>query len=153
VDRDQPVSSVEPLETLMATVNAGDRVVTRLMVFFGALAMFLGVIGIYGVMAHLVSQRTNEVGIRMALGASPAQVLRLVIGQGLRLVLIGIVAGVLGAVGTARSMAAALYEVAPTDPATFLSVSILFALIAATACYIPARRATKVDPLVALRYE
>src|SRR3974377_715951 len=96
------------------------------MVLFGALAMFLGVIGVYGVTAHLVSQRTNEAGIRVALGASQGQVLALVIGQGAKLVLIGIAVGVLGALGTPRSLAAALYQVEPHDPATFFGVAILF---------------------------
>jgi len=152
VDRDQPVSSA-PMETLIATVDAGYRVVTKLMVFFAALAMFLGAIGIYGVMAHLVSQRIHEIGIRMALGASPAQVMRMVIGQGLKLELIGVAIGVLVALGAARALTTELYQVTPSDPATFIGVPVLFALVAVAACYIPARRGMRVDPLVALRYE
>jgi len=152
VDRDQPVSSA-PMETLIATVDAGNRVVTKLMVFFGALALFLGVIGIYGVMAHLVSQRTHEIGIRTALGASPPQVLRMVIGQGMKLALIGIAVGVVSALGATRPLATMLYQVAPSDPLTFITVPILFAMVAAAACGVPARRAMKVDPLIALRYE
>ena len=152
VDRNQPVSSA-PMETLIATVDAGNRVVTRLMVFFGTLAMFLGVIGIYGVMAHLVSQKIHEIGIRMALGASPAQVMRMVIGQGLKLALIGVAVGALAALGATRSLSTMLYQVAPNDPPTFIGVAILFAGVAAAACYVPARRAARVDPLVALRYE
>ena len=113
VDRDQPISSVEPLETLMAIVDAGNRVLTKLMVFFAALAMFLGVIGIYGTMSDLVSQRTHEIGIRTALGASPLQVMGMVIGQGLKLALIGVAVGVLGALGATRSLATILYQVAP----------------------------------------
>ncbi len=142
-----------PLETLIATVDAGYRVVTKLMVFFAALAMFLGAIGIYGVMAHLVSQRIHEIGIRMALGASPAQVMRMVIGQGLKLELIGVAIGVLVALGAARALTTELYQVTPSDPATFIGVPVLFALVAVAACYIPARRGMRVDPLVALRYE
>src|SRR5205807_6900472 len=153
VDRDQPISSVEPLETLMIIVDAGNRVLTKLMVFFGVLAMFLGVIGIYGVMSNLVSQRTHEIGIRTALGASPPQVMGMVIGQGLRLTLIGIVIGVLGALGAARTLATMLYQVTPYDPLTFISVPIVFAAVAAAACSIPARHAMRVDPIVALRYE
>ena len=152
VDRNQPVSSA-PMETLIATVDAGNRVVTRLMVFFGTLAMFLGVIGIYGVMAHLVSQKIHEIGIRMALGASPAQVMRMVIGQGLKLALIGVAVGALAALGATRSLSTMLYQVAPNDPPTFIGVAILFAGVAAAACYVPARRAARLDPLVALRYE
>jgi len=153
VDRDQPISSVEPLETLMAIVDAGNRVLTKLMVFFAALAMFLGVIGIYGTMSDLVSQRTHEIGIRTALGASPLQVMGMVIGQGLKLALIGVTVGVLGALGATRSLATILYQVAPNDPLTFIAVPVVFAVVAAAACYVPARRAMRVDPLVALRYE
>jgi ABC-type antimicrobial peptide transport system permease subunit len=153
VDRDQPISSVEPLETLMAIVDAGNRVLTKLMVFFGALAMFLGVIGIYGTMSDLVSQRTHEIGIRTALGASPLQVMGTVIGQGLKLALIGVTVGVLWAVGATRSLATMLYQVTPNDPLTFIAVPIVFAVVAAAACYVPARRAMRVDPIVALRFE
>ena len=153
VDRDQPVSSVEPLETLIAVVNSGDRIVTKLMVFFGVLALFLGVIGIYGVVAQLVAQRTHEFGIRMALGARPAQVLRMVTGQGLTLGLIGVAAGLLVALGTTRLLAVALYKVAPNDPPTFFGVALLFAVVTVAACYLPARRGMSVDPIVALRYE
>src|SRR6267378_7701865 len=153
VDRDQPISSVEPLETLMAIVDTGNRVLTKLMVFFAALAMFLGVIGIYGTMSDLVSQRTHEIGIRTALGASPLQVMGMVIGQGLKLALIGVALGVLGALGATRSLATILYQVTPNDPVTFIAVPIVFAVVAAAACYVPARRAMRVDPLVALRYE
>src|SRR5260370_23470253 len=116
VDRDQPVSSVEPLETLMVVQDAGNRVVTKLMVFFGALALFLGAIGIYGVMAHLVSQRTREIGIRTALCASRPPVMRMVISQGLNLASIGIAVGVVGALGPTISLATQLYQVTPNDP-------------------------------------
>jgi putative ABC transport system permease protein len=153
VDPDQPVSSVEALETLMLIQDSGNRVVTKLMVFFGALAMFLGAIGIYGVMAHLVSQRIHEIGIRMALGASPAQVTQMVIGHGLKLALIGVGVGVLVAFGVTRMLANDLYQVTPTDPLTFVAVPVLFALVAILSCYVPARRGMRVDPLVALRYE
>ncbi len=127
--------------------------VTKLMVFFGALAMFLGTIGIYGVMAHLVSQRIHEIGIRMALGASSVQVMRMVIGSGLQLAVVGIAVGILVALGATRSLTTLLYQVAPNDPLTFVAVPILFVAIAIAACYLPARRATRVDPIVALRYE
>jgi predicted permease len=153
VDRDQPVSSVEPLETLMLIQDSGNRTVTKLMVFFGALGMFLGVIGIYGVMSHLVSQRTHEIGIRTALGASPPQVMGMIIGQGMKLALIGVVVGVVSALAATRPLAAILYQVTPNDPLTFIAVPIVFAVVAAAACCIPARRAMRVDPLVALRYE
>ena len=153
VDPDQPVSSVDPLDSLIAVTNAGNRVVMELMVFFGILAAVLGAIGIYGLMSQLVGQRTQEIGIRMALGASPLQVLRMVIGQGLRLALIGIAVGILAALAVTRSLAAVLYGVSPNDAATFIGVTILFGIVAAAAGYIPARRAMRVDPMVALRYE
>ncbi len=152
VDPDQPIS-LAPLETLIAVVDAGYRVVTKLMVFFGALAMFLGTIGIYGVMAHLVSQRIHEIGIRVALGASSVQVMRMVIGSGLQLAVVGIATGILVALGATRSLTTLLYQVAPNDPLTFVAVPILFVAVAMAACYLPARRATRVDPIVALRYE
>jgi putative ABC transport system permease protein len=123
------------------------------MVFFSVLAMFLGAIGICGVMAHLVSQRTHEIGIRIALGATPSQVLRMVINHGLKLALIGISVGVLVALAATRALAAQLYQVTPYDPPTFIGVALLFALVAFAACYLPAWRGTRVDPLVALRYE
>ena len=152
LDHDQPISSA-PLETLIATVDAGNRVVTKLMVFFAVLAMFLGAIGIYGVMAHLVSERIHEIGIRIAVGASPTQVMRMVISHGLKLALIGIAVGMPCALAASRGLATMLYQVAPGDPATFVSVPLLFAAVAVAACYIPARRGMRVDPLVALRYE
>ena len=153
VDRDQPISSVERLETLMAVVDSGNRVLTKLMVFFGALALFLGAIGIYGVMSDLVSQRTQEIGIRTALGAGAPQVLGMVLGQGLKLAAIGVAVGVLCALGATRSFATLLYQVTPNDPLTFVGVPCVFAVVAAAACYLPARRAMRVDPIVALRYE
>jgi putative ABC transport system permease protein len=152
VDKDQPVS-VSDLGTLMVTQDAGNRVLSKLMVFFGVLALFLCSIGIYGVMAHTVAQRTHEIGIRMALGAEPGSVMRLVIGQGLKLAFIGIVAGVVAAFGVTGSLASNLYQVTARDPQTFAGVPILFALVAVAACYIPARRAMRTDPMVALRYE
>jgi predicted permease len=153
VDGDQPVSDVEPLETLMAVSDAGNRVLTKLMVFFGVLAMFLGAIGVYGLMSQMVSQRTHEIGIRMALGASPLEVMRMVVGQGLTLAIIGVAAGVAAAFGVTRSLATMLYGVTTNDPATFTGVAIFFAMVAAAATYLPARRAMRVDPIRALRYE
>jgi putative ABC transport system permease protein len=152
VDHDQPISSA-PLETLIAVVDAGYRVMTKLMVFFGVLAMLLGTIGIYGVIAHLVSQRIHEIGIRMALGAAPMQVLRMVIGSGLKLAVVGVAVGVVVALGATRSLTTLLYQVAPNDPLTFIVVPIFFVAVAVAACYLPARRAMRVDPMVALRYE
>jgi putative ABC transport system permease protein len=160
VDASQPVSSVEQMETLINVQDAANHVLTKLMILFGVLALFLCAIGIYGVMAHSVAQRTHEIGIRMALGAVPGNVMRLVIAQGVKLALIGIAVGVLAAFGVTGLLASglngsmtALYGVTPHDPVTFVGVAVVFVLVAVAACYIPARRATTVDPMVALRYE
>ncbi|HEX5411054.1 MAG TPA: FtsX-like permease family protein, partial [Terriglobia bacterium] len=110
-------------------------------------------VGLYGIMAYSVSRRTNEIGIRMALGAERRHVLRAVIGQGLRLALVGIVIGVAGALALTRFLASLLYGVKPTDPLTFIAVSLILIAVALLACYIPARRAARVDPMVALRHE
>ena len=153
VDADQPVSSVEEMSTLMAVQDSGNLILTKLMVFFGVLALFLCAIGIYGVMAHMVAQRTHEIGIRIALGAAPGNVMFLVIAQGLKLALIGIAIGVAGAFAVTGLLASNLYQVTARDPGTFVGVAVGFALVALAACYVPARRAMKVSPIVALRYE
>ena len=120
---------------------------------FGALALVLAMIGVYGVMAYSVTQRTGEIGIRMALGAQARDVLGLVIGQGITVVAIGAIVGNILAFLLARFMVDLLYQVHWYDPITFASVTAILALVALAACYIPARRATRVDPLVALRFE
>jgi putative ABC transport system permease protein len=153
VDRNQPISSVEELDHIMAVVNTGDRMVTQLMVFFGALAMFLAAIGIYGVMSNLVAQRRHEIGIRAALGASPRQVMRLVLAQGLNLALAGIAVGLFFAFLAGRALASQLYRISPSDPLTFAAAPVLLAAVALLACWIPARRAMAVNPVAALRSE
>jgi putative ABC transport system permease protein len=153
VDGDQPVSSVDELATLMAMQDAGYDVLSKMMILFGVLALFLCAIGIYGVMAHMVAQRTHEIGIRMALGAAPGNVMRLVISQGLRLALAGIAIGVGASFAVTGLLASNLYQVTARDPATFVSVAVGFTLVAMAACWIPARRAMRVEPVVALRYE
>lgn len=153
VDRGQPISSVEELEDIMAIANSGDRVLTRLLIFFGATAMFLALMGIYGVMSNLVAQRTHEIGIRAALGASPRQMMGMVMGQGLYLALAGIAVGLCLALLAGRALESMLYKVSPSDPATFVAVPVLFAAVALAACWMPARRAMGVNPVIALRYE
>jgi putative ABC transport system permease protein len=167
-----PLSLVEPIRRDVASLDSGvpvydvrtmQQVVddhmyettlqTFLLGLFAALALFLAATGVYGVMAYLVARRTREFGIRMALGAEKSDVLRMVIGQGLKLALIGVAIGVVGAFILTRFLASLLYGVKPTDPLTFTAVSLILIAVALLACYIPARRAAKVDPLVALRYE
>jgi ABC-type antimicrobial peptide transport system permease subunit len=120
---------------------------------FAALALALATMGIYGVLAYDVAQRTREIGIRLALGADGNAVLRLVVGQGIRLAALGILLGLIGALALTRLMSGMIYGVSSTDPSTFFAVATLLGLVAVAACYIPARRAMRVDPMVALRYE
>ena len=120
---------------------------------FAALALVLAAIGIYAVLAYSVARRTHEIGVRMALGARSGDVLRLVLAQGLRVTTIGIVFGVAGALGLTRFLQSLLYEVRPTDPPTFVGVLLLLVSVSVAASYLPARRAMRVDPMVALRYE
>jgi putative ABC transport system permease protein len=153
IDPDQPVANLQTMNQVISTANARPRFNLLVMGVFAALAFVLAAIGIYGVMAYTVAQYTREIGIRMALGAQPGDVLKLIVGQGLVLALIGIAIGVAGAFGLTRLMKSLLFEVTATDPLTFVCVSMLLLVIAVLACYLPARRATKIDPVIALRYE
>ena len=153
VDKDQAVFNVTTLEQLIGDSILIRRFFMLLLLVFAALALVLAAVGIYGVMSYVAAQRTYEIGIRMALGAQTHDVLKLIIGNGMALTLIGVAAGLAGAFALTRLMAGLLFGVSATDAITFLSVSVGLTLIALLACYIPARRATKVDPLVALRYE
>jgi len=153
VDKDQPISNVRTMDQVLATAVSRERFQTLLLALFATLALVLACVGLYGVISYAVVQRTHEIGVRMALGAQPADVLRLVINQGMLLTLIGLVIGVAGAFAVTRVMTEMLFGVTATDPLTFVGVPLVLGVIALLACYIPARRATKVDPLMALRYE
>ncbi|MFZ0924564.1 MAG: FtsX-like permease family protein, partial [Candidatus Acidiferrales bacterium] len=148
-----PVSDVQSMDDLMSVSLAQQWFNLLLLGLFAALALILALVGTYGVMAYVVSQRTHEIGVRIALGAQRSDVLTLVIGQAARLALSGIAIGIVGAFALTRLMSSLLFEVAPTDPATFTAAAILLGAVALLAGYIPARRAMRVDPMVALRYE
>ncbi|HEY2930681.1 MAG TPA: ABC transporter permease [Acidobacteriota bacterium] len=153
LDPNLPVLQAETLEEYMAVPLFGARVTGILLSGFGGLALLLALVGLYSAVAYSVSQRTREFGIRMAVGAGPVDLIRLVIHEGLPLILIGLVIGVACALGTTQVLSSLLYGIGPTDPLTFIGVSLLLVGVAVAASYIPARRATKVDPMVALRYE
>jgi putative ABC transport system permease protein len=153
LDPDQPVTDVMPMEQALSDSISDSRFYMRLLEIFAGIALLLATIGIYGVISYHVSQRTREFGIRFALGASPADVLSLVTGLGLRLTATGVLIGALLAVGMARLIAGLLFGVKPADPLTYILVAVGLITVALAACYLPARRAAKVDPIVALRYE
>jgi ABC-type antimicrobial peptide transport system permease subunit len=127
-----------------------DAVLTGL---FAVLGLLLAAIGLFGLVSYSVAQRTNEIGVRMALGAQKRDVVSMILRQGLRLLLVGLAIGITGALALTRFLSSLLYGVAPTDPVTFTAVSLILIVVALLACYIPARRAAKVDPMIALRYE
>src|SRR5689334_2126069 len=153
VDKDQPVSDIMTMEQRVAKSVAAKRFVMFLLGAFSILALGLAAVGIYGVMAYLVTQRTQEIGVRMALGAQKRDVLNLVVRKGMALAIIGTAIGLVASLALTRLMRSLLFEVTPTDWLTFVITSIVLLTVALLACYIPARRATKVDPLTALRYE
>jgi putative ABC transport system permease protein len=153
VDKDQPVSHVRTMDQVFAAAISAERFQALLLGLFAALALVLACIGLYGVISYAVAQRTHEIGVRMALGARPPDVLRLVLRQGMSLTIVGLVLGIgIGLVAT-RVLSDLLYGVTARDPLTFAGMPALLLLVAFLACYIPARRATRIDPLVALRYE
>jgi putative ABC transport system permease protein len=153
VDADQPMWKIRTVEFLVNRSTADRRFLMALMGIFATLALLLTIIGLYGVISYLVNQRTQEIGIRMALGAQMGDILAMVLKQGMVLVLTGVALGLAAAWMLTRLMSRLLYQVSATDPLTFASIALLLVTVALLACYIPARRATKVDPLVALRYE
>jgi hypothetical protein len=153
MDSNLPVNRIRTESQQIESQLFAERLIARLSSFFGLLALLLSCIGLYGLLAYEVSRRTREIGIRMALGARSGDVLRLVIGQGLALTVAGAAIGIGAALGVTRFLGTLLYGVKPADPLTFAAVAFFLAAVALLACYIPARRATRVDPLVALRYE
>src|SRR5205809_1071394 len=153
LDPNQPVFNVSTMEKTLDQSLATERLSMVLLGVLASLALILAAVGIYGVMSYTVTQRTHEIGIRMAIGAQRRDVFRMVIGRGMVLVLIGVALGLIGAFSLTRLMRTMLFGVAPTDPVTFVSIAVLLTGVELVACYVPGRRATKVDPLVALRYE
>ena len=153
VDKDAPITDVETMDQIVSDSVAEPRYQAVLLGSFGALGLILAMVGIYGVISYSVTQRTREIGVRIALGAQPENVLRMVLREGMFLAAAGIVLGIAGALALGRVLRSLLFEIKPSDPATFVGVAIALALVALAACYIPARRAMRVDPMVALRYE
>jgi predicted permease len=153
VDANEPVANIQTMDDIVQKLVAPRRFKLVLLGSFALLALVLGAVGLYGVISYAVTERTHEIGIRRALGAQRNDVLKLVIGQGFKLALTGVGIGILGAMTLTRFLSSLLYGVKPTDPLTFVSVSLLLIAVSLLAAYIPARRATKVDPMVALRYE
>jgi predicted permease len=153
VDKDQPIEDVRTLQQIVSEELAGPYAMVKMLVAFAVLALVLASVGVYSVMSYVVAQRTHEIGIRMSLGARPRDVTRLMVKQGMVLILSGVVVGLTGAFAFGRLLGHELMGISASDPLTFLCVSLLLMTAALVACYIPARRATKVDPMVALRYE
>lgn len=148
-----PIFDLRTQTQMIDQLLSQERMIAELSVFFGILALVLACIGLYGLLSYEVVRRTREIGIRIALGAERGAVLSLVIGQGVALVLMGTAIGIAGALGVTRFISAMLYGIHADDPLTFIAVAFLLTLVALAACYIPARRATRVDPLIALRHQ
>jgi putative ABC transport system permease protein len=153
LDPSLPVSSVRTMEDVILSAQSRPRFLTLLLSLFSGVALALAAVGIYGVMSYTVAQRTNEIGIRMALGAQPGNVLNMAIGRGMRIGMIGVLAGAVGAAIVTRFIQGLLFGIGSFDFLTFFSMAGVLVLVILFACYVPGRRATKIDPLVALRYE
>ena len=153
VDPEQPVFGVMSMEQVIAHASGERRISMMLLLVFAGMALLLSAIGIYGVMAYTTTQRRHEIGIRLALGAGGPDVLRMVVGQGMRLVLVGLAAGVFGAWLVSRVLESQLFGITAQDPTTYLGVALLLGAVALLAVWLPARRATRVDPMISLRTE
>ncbi|HEY4423837.1 MAG TPA: FtsX-like permease family protein, partial [Pyrinomonadaceae bacterium] len=153
IDPDQPIYSPRTMDEIRAESVAPERLNLTLLSLFAGIALVLAIVGIYGVMSYSVTQRTHEIGIRMAIGARPLDVFKMIIGNGMKLALLGVAIGLAGAFVLTRFMATMLFGVAPTDAVTFGGISALLIAVALLACYLPGRRATKVEPTISLRYE
>jgi putative ABC transport system permease protein len=153
IDRDQPLYNVRTMSEVLSNSISRPRFNTQLISILAAVGMMLTVIGIYGVVSYSVSQRFHEIGVRIALGARPRDIIFMIIGQGVKLALIGILAGLAAAFALSRLITRLLYGVSLTDPLTFIGVPVIIAAVVIAACYIPARRATKIEPMAALRHE
>jgi putative ABC transport system permease protein len=153
LDSEAPMANIRTMEDWVSSSAAQPRLNARLLALFAAIALLIAAIGIYAVLAYSVTQRTREIGLRLALGAQPAGVLRLIVGEGLKVGLAGIAIGLIGALLAGRALSSIVYGLSVRDPETFVIVTLALIVIALAACFIPARRAAKVDPMVALRYE
>jgi putative ABC transport system permease protein len=153
VDKDQPIGTIRPLEEIMAESIARQRFAMLLLTVFSGVALVIAAVGIYGVMAYNVVQRTGEFGIRMALGAQQRDVLKLVLTQGGKLIGLGLVIGLLATLAASRAMGSMLFNTSAYDPLTLTSITLLLGAVALVACFFPAQRATKVNPIEALRAE
>ncbi len=153
VDKTLPIAKIKTMEQRLAESVAPRRFSMSLLLLFAAMGLLLSAVGIYGVISFSVTQRTHEIGVRMALGAQKSDVLKFVIGRGMLLTLTGLAIGLMGAGGLTRLMSSLLFGVSANDPMTYSAVAVVLGVVSLLACYLPARRATKVDPLVALRCE
>jgi putative ABC transport system permease protein len=151
IDKDQPVVLIHTMEELVAESASQRRFNMLLLAVFAGVALLLAAVGIYGVMSYSVEQRTHEIGLRMALGAQTGDVLRLLLGQGMKLVVLGVLIGLAAASAMTRLISSLLFGISATDPVTYVAITLLLAAVALLACYIPARRAARVDPVVTLR--
>lgn len=153
VNKNMPLQGLVTMNSRLSKAVTAPRFYAVLMGSFSGIAILLALVGLYGVISHSVSQRTQEIGIRAALGAQSRDILKLVVGQGLWMTLIGLVIGLAGAAAVTRTLKGLLFGITPTDPLTFTGIAVLFLFVALIASYIPARRAARTDPMTALRYE